>query len=488
MTHKNKKFAVDRLGLGLRLWFGASRCAAAALLALLLAAATQVAAASPPKPVAVQRGNDLEAQLAGYPDVLALLLEGNSKAALLALRGYQDRGRELGGKYGNDAQYQNLLGMLALKNGDHALAAAAFERVVLIDPENAGAWIDLAISSAEVGEDNSALDYFDYIENRFAPPAAMLSLIDGLRADIKRRAQLRGWRFTLQGMAGFDANANGGLQDSMIFLTLGEQRLGLSLDPDFHARGDSFVQLGGSARFLAAHNGPYQLEFAASARQRSYVHEHDFSTLDVNASLGLHRRVGDGDASVWLHGSVLMLGGERFMTSNRVGLQFEQPMGDCFGGLSGELEARRYATSATLNGDLAWAQSGLACRWKLLGKKLQTTMIARIGNDRPNAVRAGGQTLRSELLLQLALPADNGSRTELTWQMTRARDREGYSALLENNAVRCMTRHLLRLAWSRPMPGATELVLAAENNRVLSNLPLFQQAGNTVSIEIRKQF
>lgn len=487
MTHKNKKFTVNRLSLGMRLYFGASRCAAAALMALLLAAATQAAAVSPSEPVPAQQSNDLESQLAGYPDVLTLLSQGNFMAALVALQRYQD-GVEYGEKYVNDVQYQNLLGMLALKNGEHALAAAAFERVVLIDPENAGAWLDLAIANAELGEDNSALDYFDYIENRFAPPAAMLALIDGLRSDIKRRTQLRGWRFTLQSMAGFDTNANGGLQDSRIFLTLGEQRLSLSLDPEFHARGDSFVQLGGSARFLAAQNGAYQMEFAASARQRAYLHEHDFSTLDVNASLGLHRRVGGGDASIWLHGSALTLGGEHFMNSTRTALQFEQPLGECFGGLSGELEARRYTKSPTLNGDLAWAQSGLACRWKLLGKALQTTMIARIGSDRPNAVRAGGQTLRSELLLQLALPADNGSRTELTWQMARARDREGYSALLENNTVRCMTRHLLRLSWSRPMAGATELVLAAENNRVLSNLPLFEQSGSTVSIEIRKQF
>lgn len=487
MTYKNKKFTADRLGLGMRLFIGARQCTAAALMALLLAAATQAVAVSPSEPVPAQQDNDLKSQLAGYPDVLALLSQGDFMRALVALQRYQDSA-EYGEKYVNDVQYQNLLGMLALKNGAHALAAAAFERVVLIDPENAGAWLDLAIANAELGEDNSALDYFDYIENQFAPPAAMLSLINGLRSDIKRRTQLRGWRFTLQSMAGFDTNANGGLQDSMIFLTLGEQRLRLSLDPEFQARGDSFVQLGGSARFLAAQNGAYQMEFAASARQRTYLHEPDFSTLDVNASLGLHRRIGDGNASIWVHTSALTLGGERFMNSARTALQFEQPLGDCYGGVSGELEARRYVKSATLNGDLTWAQSALACRWKLLNKTLQTIMIARIGNDLPNAVRAGGQTLRSELLLQLALPGDDGSRTELTWQMARARDREGYSALLENNAVRCMTRHLLRLSWSRPMAGATELVLAAENNRVLSNLPLFEQSGSTVSIEIRKQF
>lgn len=485
MMPKNKNCALLRLNVAFRQYV--VHYAAAAVMVLLLTASASVVAASPAGSERMQRLT-LEAQLAAYPDVLALLLEDNPKAALLALQGYQDRAKELDDTYGNDAQYQNLLGVLALKSGEHALAAAAFERVVLIDPEIAGAWLDLAIASAELGQDNSALDYFNYIENHFSPPAAMLSLIDGLRADIKRRTRLRGWHFSLQSMAGFDTNANGGLQDNVIFLTLGEQRLGLSLAPDFHARGDSFAQLGGSARFLAAHNGPYQLEFAASARQRSYLHENDFSTLDVHASLGLHRRMGSGDASAWLHRSVLMLGDERFMTSNRIGLQFEQPLGDCWGGLNGELETRNYARSATLNGDLAWMQGGLACQWTLAGQELRTTMIGRIGSDRPSATRAGGHTLRSELLLQATLPVEDGSRTELTWQVTRAHDREGYSALLENNAVRSLTRYLLRLAWSKPVAPATELVLAAENNRVLSNLPLFQQVGNTFSIEIRKQF
>ncbi|MGV8900576.1 MAG: hypothetical protein ACOH2B_15255 [Burkholderiaceae bacterium] len=492
MMHKNKKISPSRLRLS------AVRCVTVTLTALLMVASTAVIAdAAVPAGAGLQpqqRGDlALELQFAAYPEVLAQMMRGDFKTALRVMLAYQDGDSTSGAasgseKYGNDPQYQNLLGMLAQKNGEHAMAAAAFERVVLIDPENAGAWLDLAIASAELGEDKSALDYFSYIENQFEPPAAMRSLIDGLRSDIKRRTMLLGWRFSLQSMAGFDTNANGGLQSSVIFLTLGEQRLGLLLDPEFHARGDSFVQLGGSARSVAALNDAYQLEFAASARQRSYLHENNFSMLDVNASLGLHRRVGDGDASAWLHGSSVMLGGERFMNSTRAALQFEHPLGDCFGGLSGELEARSYARSAALNGDLLWAQGGLACKWKLAGKALQTTMIARIGSDQPSTMRAGGRTLRSELLLQVTLPADDSSRTELTWQMARARDREGYSVLLENNATRSLTRHLLRLAWSKPVALRTELVLAVESNRVLSNLPLFQQTGSTVSIEIRKQF
>lgn len=490
--HKNKKILPYCLRLSAVRWVTVT------LTALLLAASTAVTAdAVVPAGAGPQQRGDLtlELQLAAYPDVLAQMMRGDFKAALQAMQAYQDGDSTSGAasgskKYGNDPQYQNLLGMLAQKNGEHALAAAAFERVVLIDPENAGAWLDLAIASAELGEDNSALDYFSYIESQFSPPDAMRSLIDGLRSDIKRRTMLRGWRFSLQSMAGFDTNANGGLQNSMIFLTLGEHRVGLLLDPKFHAHGDNFIQLGGSARSVVNLDDAYQLEFAASARQRSYLHEHDFSTLDLNASLGLHRRIGVGDASVWLHGSTLMLGGEQFMNSTRTALQFEQPfpLGACFSGLSGELEARRYTRSAALNGDLIWMQGGLACKWKLAGKALQTTMIARIGSDQPRSTRAGGQTLRSELLLQVTLPADNGSRTELTWQMARARDREGYSVLLENNAARSLTRHLLRLAWSKPVALRTELVLAAESNRVLSNLPLFQQTGSTVSIEIRKQF
>ncbi len=480
-----------------RLRDGAHRCAAAPLAALLLTASAHaltdtddavdavavavavIAAAEP-----MQARGDLKSQFAVYPDVLALLLQGDLKTALLALQRYQQDDRA----FGNNAQYQHLLGILALKNGEHALAAAAFERSLLIDPNNAGAWLDLAIASAKLGDDDSALNYFDYVESKFAPPDAIRMLIGSFRSGILSRKKSHGWHFSLQSMAGYDTNANSGLRDGVIFLTVADQRLGLLLDSEFNARGDSFVQLGGSAHSVTTLNRAYRLEFAASARQRSYLHEHDFSILDINASLGLHRRVGDGDASVWMHGSKVMLGSARLLNSTRWVLQFEQPMGDCMAGVSTELEARRYAKSGSLDGDLVWGQGGLACKWRLAGKELQTTLVARIGDDRARSERAGGNTLRSELLLQLALPADNGSRTELTWHMARARDRDGYSALLEHNAVRELTRHLLRLAWIMPMAHDTELVLAAENNRVLSNLPLFRQTGSTVSLEVRKQF
>ena len=419
------------------------------------------------------------ADFAAYPEAYGQLQRGDLPAALVQLQ------RQLP-EHENDAAYFNLLGTLALKLRDFVAAAVAFERVVLMQPDNAGAWMDLAIASLESGNSASAISYFDHIEATFEPSPALLAIIGKYRAGIARPVLAPfGWKLQAEALAGVDSNANSGLQNSIIPITLGNERIDLLLDGAYRARSDRFLQEAVSANFKhPTELGMFDLNL--SARQRNYQHEHDFSSMELNLGAGLRRAVPFGDVGLGLNVAHLSLGGAALVRTLRATTQLEQSLGSCRAGIAGEGEWRRYFNLSTLDANILWGQGGLACDWGVAKVPVQTTFIVRTGFDAPVAQRPGGKTRHAELIAQLGAPVAWGMYGELSYTLARAYDAQGYSALLEQNAAREIDRRSLRLTLTQPVKGGGEVILTLEDNHVFSNLSLFRQAGRILGLGYRK--
>ena len=230
------------------------------------------------------------------------------------------------------------------------------------------------------------------------------------------------------------------------------------------------------------------VDLSVSARQRNYQHEHDFSSMELNLGAALRRPTPFGDAGLGLNVAHLSLGGAALVRTLRATAQLEHPLGGCRVGIAGEGEWRRYFSLTTLDANILWGQSGLACDWSVTNVPVQTTFIVRTGFDTPVAQRPGGQTRHSELIAQLGAPVAWGMYGELSYTLARAYDADGYSALLEQNAAREIDRRSLRLTLSQPVKGGGELILTLEDNRVFSNLPLFRQGGRILGVGFRKSF
>jgi hypothetical protein len=416
-----------------------------------------------------------------YAEIRQLIVDGRFEAALKALEARTDIDE-------NDPAYFNLLGVVALKAGNHAVAVSALERVVLMQPDNAGAWLDLAIASAAAGHGASAGAYFDYVEEQFAPPPALRALIVRYRARLAApAAPASPWRSYAEALAGVDTNANSGLRSSSIPLTFGAERVEFLLDPTFQARSDRFAQVGAGTRYTQRF-GDNTAELAIGARTRTYVREDKFSTINLNASGGLRRPTPFGEASAWLNLDRLWLGGSALLNSVRTVVQIERPIRSCRLGVGLESESRRYQALSYLNSDIIWGQAGLACDWRLGQQPVQTILLGRVGNDRPTGDRPGGKTRQQELIAQIAVPFASGVRSELSIALASARDTLGYSSLLEQNATRRLDRRNIRLQLAFPLRGATDFLLTTEDNRFDSNLDLFRQSGKSVSVGIRQQF
>lgn len=388
----------------------------------------------------------------------------------------------------NDAQFFNLLGVLQLKQKSYTAAAASFERAVLIDPNNAGAWMDLAVATLESGNYGSAASYFDYIEASFQPPAPLQKLIDSYKKRLQQALMpVKNWQSLMDFQVGHDTNANSGLQSAFIPVTFGTDRVDLPLDPAFKARADNFAQLAIGTRYRRAVDRQ-AYEFGFSVKHRAYKNEHAFTSTDFSTNVGMQQMNRLGVLGVNAYADSSSLGGKGLLHNLRASSSLERPYKSCRYGFGAEVEWRRYVSLSGLNANVSWGQIAAACEQSVVGKSLQIALIGRYGLDKPISTRAGGTTHRKEWVFQIGSKLFPALQADLSLNFSNAYDAEGYSALLENNATRNLYRRNYRLQFSTPLDSDLDLVLRFDRNVINSNLLLFVQSGSSFNLGLQRRF
>lgn len=428
-----------------------------------------------------QSGQDMLDHLKSYPQAYELvqLSKLNEAISELSKHALNNEG---------NAIFYNLLGLLQMKQKDHTAAAISFERVVLIEPNNAGAWLDLAIASLESGNIISASSYFDYIEANFPPPPALQKIILSYRKRIELRQKIdRKWRFTSEAIAGYDSNANSGLQVAVIPVTFGTDRVELKLDPKYQARGDQFTQFLAGSQFHQNYPS-FGLDIGMSVKLRNYRAEHNFSSTEFSSSMGFQRPSNFGMMSLSASVDHNVLASKSLLNNMRINGVLERNQSACRYGGGVELELRRYLNLKELNANTAWLQLGGACDLRVWSFPTHAAIILRAGRDSPTANRAGGRTNKQDLIIQLGMLLSAQWRLNFSLHTSNGQDDSGYSALLENNAPRYLRRNILRAQLSYPVDDDLDLFLRLDDNKIRSNIPLFIQSGKTASFGLQKRF
>jgi tetratricopeptide (TPR) repeat protein len=471
-------------------WIRAPRyiCVAGAMLwayTATCANAQESAAAPPVIPAKLTHNETAWADLTAYPEAQHFLELGQFDKALAVMLSDS-------ANHDNDPQYLNLIGILSMKVRDYPAAVSALEQVVLMQPDNAGAWLDLGLASAKAGNICTGVGYFDFIEKQFAPPMQLRQLMAPYRQHCAANAQAAApsaarWQFNAEAGTGYDSNANSGLQRSVIPLTFASGPIDFPIDPAFQAQGDHFVQAGASADYKYS-MGIYTFELLGGALEHSYRRLHDFSTLDLNLGGGVHWPTSLGELGLWMSLEHIDLGGKGLMLDKRTSAQIERPLAGCHSAFGAELEWRRFVSLSQLDADLLWGQARLACDWTIRGIPLATTLTGRLGADVPVNNRPGGRIGHGELTAQAGALFGNGVRLDFSFSLAAEHDADGYSPNLENNAARWLLRRATRMQLCLPVNKSTDLTAVIEENRYHSNLPLFQQGGQSVGIGLRKRF
>lgn len=444
----------------------------------------------------ITSNTDVQANAAVFPEVKALITENKIPEAIALLT-------SLLSTYENDPGYFYLLGDLYFRQKAFAQAAAAYERVVLIQSGNAGAWMDLAIANSEAGNFSLAEQYFDYIRANLQPSAKIIGLIDQYRMRIKTRAfQAKPWHFQVDYAFGYDSNANSGLLDKSIYINIDGKPQKIDLDTAYIARSDSFRNLNLQSRYQGK-IGERELFWNVSLANHTFRNEHAFSITDLSTGLGLSQRSHLFDVGINFNAERLWLSGRTLLNDGNVGIFAAKSWQHCDTNLILETEKRRYvvppikssstdsashATVASLDANILWQNLANSCGFATNWGFFQQTLIIRHGNDRPNTTRVGGQTYRNEAIAKLTWRAPNATQVDFSLNLARARDAEGYSVLLENNAARRVLRRIYRLQFQYPLSDNWFLFLNLEKNTNYSNLSIFRQSGKNAHFGLRKNF
>lgn len=198
--------------------------------------------------------------------------------------------------------------MRLMTQGRHGEARAALEQLIALEPQHAGAWLDLAISHCALGNAAEAERLFREIEVRFAPSAGILEVINGHRASGCKLWQPRSYR-SVALARGRDSNVNQGASNPVFATGSGPDRIEQLLADDFLPKPDSYVQA----------SLDYTRELTAAGAvglvQLRSRHHDSLTDQDTNALLmGLDQpfRLGGLDTRALASISLVSLGGQLY--------------------------------------------------------------------------------------------------------------------------------------------------------------------------------
>ena len=181
-------------------------------------------------------------------------------------------------------------------------AKAILSQLIEIEPQHAGAWMDLAIIQCELGNAKEAEELFKNIIEKFNPaPVAFVAEIAKYRKHgcrINRNRQVNS-HFSVLLDRGFDSNVNQGASNPNFSIGSGATQINLPLLPEYLPKKDHFTALAADyMRELV----PGSTIGIVQLRTRAFDDLSKFNTLAIGAGLEHPWRVGN-----WNVNSMAML-------------------------------------------------------------------------------------------------------------------------------------------------------------------------------------
>ena len=215
-----------------------------------------------------------------YEDARALIAAMNPKQAYMLLIAQQD-------KLLGNVEFDYLLGVAALDSGKVDEAIIAFERVLAVQPNNAGAQLDLARAYYNAGSLDLAEGTFRKLKSLNPPPSALVAIDKYLAAIAERRRAARRMLSVWGEMAlGYDSNLTGVPNDfttavQQAFNLIGVQPTGNSIK-----RKAPYLGAGLGSDLIFPISESWNGYIGGDVRGRGYRREGEFNsgTAEVRAS------------------------------------------------------------------------------------------------------------------------------------------------------------------------------------------------------------
>lgn len=213
------------------------------------------------------------AQQAELDRAKSLIAGGNAKQAFDLLAPLQD-------KLTGMPEFDYLLGVAALDSGRLEDAIIAFERVLALIPNHAGAQMDLARAYYAAGSFDLAEAAFVKLRGANPPPAAQEAInryLDAIQA--RRRQTQPGWTAFVEAGLGWDSNITGVPQNFGAAALQSYNLIAIEPTGNSIKRSAWFAQAAGGGEYSRPLSRGWSLFAGGEARGRNYRHQPDFDSV-----------------------------------------------------------------------------------------------------------------------------------------------------------------------------------------------------------------
>ncbi len=190
--------------------------------------------------------------------------------------------------HAGEERFDYLLGVAALDSGKPDKATLAFERVLTVNPNSAGARLELARAYYQLGDMLRAKTEFNTVLTLNPSPAVRTTIqkyLDAIAAQEPGKTRLTGY---IEGAFGRDSNANNSTAQSQVSLNIpGVVGTSLvSLNPTSLKVADNYAGLAAGGEAIRGLNPNWGLYAGVDLRQRTYNTQKEFDSLGMEARAG----------------------------------------------------------------------------------------------------------------------------------------------------------------------------------------------------------
>jgi hypothetical protein len=383
-----------------------------------------------------------------------------------------------------DEVYQQ--GLRHLATNDLAQAKLLMEKAVELNPNNAGAWLDLSLIHCQLGDVERANHIWDKIEARFSPPSSLKAVIHkGRSHGCEYRAKKR--EVELEVARGHSSNMNQGVKSLSLDLPSNIGPVPVELLPQFGRTPDSYTQLNGTLRLTSPGPG-VQARLSFQQRENDHLKTLNIMNVGMDASIPQSIDIGLLDWGAGLGQSTL--GGSLFQRSTRlrVGLRpHAQPLPGwdlAFGLAASQVDYPNFEnmTSSPRDLQVSFFREWAGARLELFGQRsTDYAKEARPGGDK------SGSRLGINLLQVLQSLGEHSVFAKLSWDAQSWRGTKAYSpGFIDEPRKQLLSTTSFVLSLPH---GKTEIwSFEARQQRNSENIKLFEYEVKTLELSYKRNW
>jgi tetratricopeptide (TPR) repeat protein len=378
----------------------------------------------------------LSAMAAGadLPAAKALLESGKPAEAYTALAPFEF---EMAG----NQDYDYLLAVAALDSGQPEKAILIFDRVLSVNPNFAGARLDLARSYFELKSDAAAREQFEIVQAENPPEPAKSTIAKYLTAiDARTASQTSNFKAYAEFVVGYDSNVNASTSDANVFvpalnatLTLSSSNLETSSEYFSAATGGEYTHVIGPK---------IKLLVGADVKKRYNPEASAFHTGSIDLHAGVRYGEEDNNVTVSAQRGRFYLGGDPNRDSYGANAQWAYTIHPQLQvSLFGAVTLSRYVPTGIQANDSNLTVAGISWLYAVdLEAKTLVSTTAFAGVDSQHRQRADGSKnfrgvrvaaqhrVRDDIALYGSLGLQKGDYDTVNIAFTEKRDDRQYDA------------------------------------------------------------